>query len=135
MSKFANELYHLMEKSYMEDVEPIQLKFTNRVYKKYGKEFNKKYDFISGKNLDYIAEQLQATNLGELDKVASSTQSSLLSSLKEFDELSKEELAPMMYVPEETRPESLTFIQSSVVNPIYLKHSTGNISLIILFPK
>ena len=103
MSRFSNELYRMMEKAYMEDVEPIQLKFTNRVYKKYGKQFNKKYDFISGRNMDVIAEQLKAQNIGEFDKMADATQSSLLNSLQEYNE--NNALAPMMYVPEERRPE------------------------------
>ncbi len=105
MSKFANELYRMMEKAYMEDAEPIQLKFSNRVYRKYGKQFNRKYDFISGKNMDYIAEKLQAQNMTEFDKMASATQSSLLNSLEEYNELERDANVPMMYVPEERRQE------------------------------
>lgn len=110
MSKFSRELYDLMEKSFIEENEPIQLSFSNRIYKKYGRDFNKRYDYISGKNNDYIAEKLKNTDITQLGRIVHATEAGVLNSIPnlQYDILnSKNEnyLPPQMYVPEEIRKE------------------------------
>lgn len=107
MSKFKKELYSLLEKSYYEENEPVQLTFTNRIYRKYGDQFNKKYDYISGKNREYIAEKLKNTNPTDLGITMNSIENGMLSTVNNpiLNNQYEEEIAPMMYIPEEIRKE------------------------------
>ncbi len=112
MSKFTDELYSLMEQAYLEENPSVQLSFNNRVYKKYGKQFNKKYDYISGKNTALIAEQLKNTSISEFEMPNAKTNNNnvpnipLLNTLEEYDEFKTDApQAEMMYVPEELRKE------------------------------
>lgn len=102
MSKFKNEVYDTLEQSFLFDNEPIQLKFSNRVYNKYSDLFNKKYEYINGNNEQNIIDALRK-NSTPMKRTLDTTQNSILNSLNQTT--ADENYVSMMYVPEEINKE------------------------------